>query len=401
MLAFSERTRFRGFKNRAKLLASIDEIILWRHHLHRNPELAYAEFETSNFIAAKLEAFGLQVHRGLAGTGVVGTLTKGTGKRSIGIRADMDALPIFEKTGVSYASEIDGKMHACGHDGHMAMVLGAASECVDLEGLDGTVHFIFQPAEENEGGGRRMVEDGLFDLFPCDEIFSLHNWPSSPLGTYVIRPGAMMAAFAIFEIKVEGRGAHGATPHQGNDVLLASSHIHTALQSIVSRSLSPQKSGVVSVTAINGGSTWNVLPESCTLRGTTRWLDDVVGDLIELRIIEIANSIAESFGCSADIRYDRHIPVTSNDERCVDVVKRAADRLGPALMRVDEEPSMISEDFAFMLNARPGAYLFLGTGMGSDDPGLHSPFFNFNDAAIPLGISFWTKLVRERLGVSR
>jgi len=379
-------------------LASLEEIISWRHHLHRNPELAYAEFETSDFIASKLESFGLKVHRGLAGTGVVGSLTRGSSDRTIGIRADMDALPILEKTGASYASAIDGRMHACGHDGHMAVLLGAASECVNLEGLDGTAHFIFQPAEENEGGGKRMVEDGLFDLFPCDEIFGLHNWPSSPLGTYAIRPGAMMAAFAIFEIKVEGRGAHGAAPHQGNDVLLASSHIHAALQSIVSRSLPPHKPGVVSVTAINGGSTWNVLPESCSLRGTARWLDDTVGDVIELRLIEIANSVAESFGCSADIRYERRIPVTSNDERCVNTVKRAADRLGPALMLIDEEPSMISEDFAYMLNARPGAYLFLGTGMGQDDPGLHSPYFNFNDAALPIGIALWTKLVREKLG---
>ncbi len=378
-------------------MASIEEIISWRHHLHRNPELAYSEHETSNFIASKLESFGLEVHRGLAGTGVVGSLSKGTGKRTIGIRADMDALPIFEKTGVPYTSSIDGKMHACGHDGHMAVLLGAASECVDLHGLDGTVHFIFQPAEENEGGGKRMVEDGLFELFPCDEIFGLHNWPTSPLGTYSIRPGPMMAAFAIFEITVEGRGAHGAAPHQGNDVLLASSHIHTALQSIVSRSLSPQKPAVVSVTAINGGSTWNVLPESCTLRGTARWLEDAVGDLLELRIMEISNSIAESFGCSADIRFERRIPVTSNDERCVNTVKRAADRLGPALMLIEEDPSMISEDFAYMLNARPGAYLFLGTGMGQDDPGLHSPFFNFNDAAIPLGIGLWTKLISEKL----
>jgi hippurate hydrolase len=378
-------------------LTFIDEVTAWRHHLHSKPELAYQEFETSDFIASKLESFGLKVHRGLAGTGVVGSLSWGTSNRAIGIRADMDALPIHEKTGAPYASLVDGKMHACGHDGHIAMLLGAASECAKLKGLEGNVHFIFQPAEENEGGGKRMVEEGLFKLFPCDEIFGLHNWPTSPLGTYVVRPGPMMAAFAVFEIKVEGRGAHGAAPHHGNDVLLASSHIHMALQSIVSRSMPPQQAGVVSVTSINGGTTWNVLPEFCALRGTTRWFDEPIGDLIETRVIEIAQTIAEAFGCTAVVSYDRRIPVTSNNESAVEVIKRSADRLGPALTRVDEEPSMISEDFAFMLNARPGAYIFLGSGTSSDDPGLHSPFFNFNDAALPLGISLWTKLVVEKL----
>lgn len=378
-------------------VAVADQAMAWRHHLHRHPELAYCEHETSDFVASLLTSFGLNVHRGLAGTGVVGTLSRGTSKKAVGIRADMDALPIAEKTGAPYASVVAGKMHACGHDGHMAILLGAARKCAESPDLDGTVHFIFQPAEENEGGGKRMVEEGLFDLFRCDEIYALHNWPSSPLGTYVVRPGAMMAAFAVFEIEITGRGCHGAFPHQGNDVLLAASHIHTALQGIVSRSLPPQKAGVVSVTQIHGGTTWNTLPDICTLRGTTRWLDEELGDLIERRLNDIAQSIATSFGCVARIHYDRRIPATMNDPAAVAVIRHAASLGTPDLILLDEGPSMGSEDFAFLLNARPGAYFFLGSGRGIDDPGLHSPHFDFNDAVLPIGIRLWTTLVREYL----
>ncbi|MDE2447805.1 MAG: amidohydrolase [Gammaproteobacteria bacterium] len=371
------------------------EAVSWRHHLHRHPELAFGERQTSEFVASQLERSGLKVHRGLAGTGVVGTLTRGTGRRSIGIRADMDALPIREESGAPHSSGNAGVMHACGHDGHTAIALAAARICAGLSDLDGTVHFIFQPAEENEGGGRRMVEEGLFKLFPCDSIYALHNWPELPLGVCVARDGPMMAAFGTFEIAIRGRGAHGAMPHAGTDAIVTAAQVVSALQSIVSRNVDPLRSAVVSVTQIRSGDTWNVLPDECIIRGTTRWYEDEVGDRIEDRITQLANSVAAGFGCAARIRYERRYPATINDPASARVVREAAGSI--RLSVVESPPTMGAEDFAYMLRAVPGCYVWLGAARAGENPGLHSSRYDFNDAALPTGVELWVSLVRRCL----
>jgi amidohydrolase len=375
----------------------LDDAVAWRRRLHRHPELAYQEHETADFVASCLQRFGLSVHRGLAGTGVVGTLSRGRGGRTIGIRADMDALPIQEESGVEHTSSVAGVMHACGHDGHTAVLLGAARVCADLPNLNGTVHFIFQPAEENEGGGKRMVEEGLFELFPCEAVYSLHNRPSLPLGSCIALDGPLRAAFAVFEIDLAGKGCHGAHPHDGTDVLLAASHIHVALQSIVSRATDPQKAAVLSVTQIQGGSTWNVIPGTCSLRGTARWFDREIGDLLERRLEEIVTSVAAAFGCVARVTYERRIPATINDPTAAATLRRIAQSPGLNLEVIDAAPVMGSDDFAFMLQACRGAYLLLGSGRGPEDASLHSPRFDFNDELLPLAMRFWVTLVEDAL----
>ena len=376
----------------ADLLA---EAVSWRRHLHRHPELAFGERQTSDFVAAQLERAGLKVHRGLAGTGVVGTLIRGTGRRSIGIRADMDALPIREESGAPHVSSVAGVMHACGHDGHTAIALAAARVCAGLPDLEGTVHFIFQPAEENEGGGRRMVEEGLFKAFPCDSVYALHNWPGLPVGTCAARDGAMMAAFGTFEIVIRGRGAHGAMPHAGTDAILTATHVVSALQSIVSRNVDPLQSAVVSVTQIRGGDTWNVLPDECLIRGTTRWYDAGIGDCLEERITRLANSVAEGFACTARVKYERRYPATINDPASARLVREVAAAI--RLTVIDSPPTMGGEDFAYMLQAVPGCYLWLGAGRAGDNPGLHSPRYDFNDEVLPAGVKLWVSLVQRCL----
>lgn len=376
----------------------VREAVSWRRQLHAQPELAFSEQATSQFIASRLVEFGLEVHRGLGGTGVVGTLRRGSSSRSIGIRADMDALPIQECSGVTHSSRVVGVMHACGHDGHTAITLGAARVCSQLPGLDGTVHFIFQPAEENEGGARRMMMDGLFRQFPCDAVYALHNWPTLPAGTCVVRDEAMMAALATFEIVVVGRGCHGAMPHEGSDCILAASHVIAGLQSIVSRNLDPLQSGLVSVTQIRAGDTWNVLPDSCTIRGTSRWFDAAVGDTLEQRIAELAQSIASGFGCRADVRYERRYPPTINHPESARWLRGVIRDCGLGIELVDARASMSSEDFSEMLQVVPGCYLWLGSGATGTDPGLHSPRYDFNDEVVHLGIGLWTAVVARVIG---
>lgn len=374
----------------------IAEAVSWRHHLHKHPELAFNERQTADFVAAQLGQCGLTVHRGLGGTGVVGTLKRGTSQRSIAIRADMDALPIEEQSGAPHASTTRGIMHACGHDGHVTMALAAARMCAQLPNLDGTVHFIFQPAEENEGGARRMIEEGLFRLFPCDAVYGLHNWPALPLGTCMARDGAMMAAMGAFEVAISGRGCHGAMPHEGTDSLLAGCQLVTALQSIVSRNIDPLEAAVVSATQIRAGDTWNVIPDRCVIRGTTRWFDNRIGDSLEQRITELSKSIAAGFGCEAQVRYERRFPATINDPAAASFVRTVAGAV-PKLTLVDAHPSMGAEDFAVMLQAVPGCYFWLGTGKPEGNPGLHSPRYDFNDEVLPFGIAFWVALVRQSL----
>lgn len=376
--------------------ADIAEATEWRHDLHRHPELAFEEKRTAAFIAEKLQLWGFSVRSGFAGTGVIGSLTRGTSKRAIGIRADMDALPIIEKSGVGYESERPGKMHACGHDGHVAMALAAAKVVSKLE-FDGTVRFIFQPAEENEGGGREMVREGLFTDFPVDAVYGLHNWPALDVGICAARDDAMMAAFGTFEIELIGKGAHGAMPHEGADPVVAAAQLVTALQTIASRNVSPLESAVVSVTQMHGGDAWNVIPESMVIRGTTRWFLPDVGETIIRRMQELAASIASGFGCTARVDYEKRYPSTINTADNARRIRELAVSPDLGLKVLDVAPSMAAEDFAFMLQEKPGCYFWLGSRRDGRNPGLHSPYYDFNDALLPIGANFWIKLVASEL----
>lgn len=372
------------------------DAVSWRRHLHKHPELAFNERQTAEFVAAQLTEFGLKVHRGLGGTGIVGTLTRGSSRRTIAIRADMDALPMQEQTSVPHASCVSGVMHACGHDGHVAMALAAAQACATLPDLDGTVHFIFQPAEEGECGARRMIEQGLFKLFPCDAVYALHNQPALPFGTCVARDGVMLAASAVFEIVISGRGCHGGRPHQGADPILAVCQIVSSLQSIVSRNIDPLESAVVSVTQIHGGNAWSVIPDSVVIRGTTRWFDDRVGDAIEHRMGKLSESIAMGFRCEAQVRYDRRYPATVNDPAAAQFVRKIAESV-PGIKVIDTPPATGSEDFSEMLQVVPGCYVWIGSGKSGNDPGLHSPHYDFNDDLLSLGAGLWVSIVTGSL----
>ena len=376
-----------------------DEMIEWRHDIHAHPETAFEERRTADVVAGKLESFGIAVDRSLAGTGVVGTLRAGTGRRAIGLRADLDALHILEKNGFAHASTNPGKMHACGHDGHTTMLLGAARYLAETRNFDGTVHFIFQPAEENEGGGRVMVEQGLFDRFPVDAVYGMHNWPGLARGRFSIRSGPMMASYDVFELTVTGRGAHGAMPHQGVDPVVAGAQIVTALQTIVSRNLNPVDAAVVSVTQFHGGDAWNVIPDEVVLRGTTRCFRPEIRDLLERRIRELAEGVCAAHGATLAMRYERRYPSLINDEAATArAAETAVEVTGdPAQVETDREPVMGSEDFAFMLEAKPGAYILIGNGPGEGGCMLHNPRYDFNDAILPAGASYWARLVERSL----
>ncbi len=385
-----------------RIAAFHEEMIAWRQDIHRNPETAFEEHRTAAFVAQQLEGFGLEVRRGLAGTGVVATLRAGSGARAIALRADLDALHIQEKNALPYASCVPGKMHACGHDGHTAMLLGAAKYLAETRKFDGVVHFVFQPAEENEGGGRVMVEQGLFDQFPCEAVYGMHNWPGMPVGQFAIRPGPMMASYDVFEIVVEGRGSHGAMPHQSIDPVVAAAQIVLGLQTIVSRNVKPIDAAVVSVTQIHGGDTWNVIPESVVLRGTTRCFRRDVRDQMERRIGEIATGIAGAMGATATLRYERRYPALVNQDEAVRRAAAAArDIVGdPAKVEMEIEPVMGSEDFAFMLERKPGAYIMIGNGGGEGGRMLHNARYDFNDAILPIGASYWARLVEQSLAAA-
>jgi amidohydrolase len=375
-----------------------DEMTAWRRDLHAHPEIAFEERRTAGVVAARLESFGLdEVHSGIARTGVVGVLRAGSGGRAIGLRADMDALPIHEASGRPYASTVPGKMHACGHDGHTTMLLGAARYLAETRNFDGTVYFIFQPAEENEGGGRVMVEEGLFERFPVEQVFGMHNWPRMPLGTFAMRPGPVMAAADRFAITLTGSGGHGAMPHACRDPLVAGAHIVSALQTIVSRQVDPVESAVVSVCQFHAGAIDNVIPQTATLSGTARSFLPEVRDLLERRIVEIGHGVAAALGIKAEAVFERGYPPTVNTEASTELAAGAAvDVVGAE--RVNREPPQVmgAEDFAFMLEKRPGAYVFIGNGGGPDAPMVHNPAYDFNDEALPLGASYWSRLV-ERL----
>lgn len=372
----------------------------WRRDLHAHPETAFEEARTSAKIAELLSSWGLEVHTGIAGTGVVGVLrgVSGPGPHmSAGFRADMDALHLSEQTGLEYQSRHAGKMHACGHDGHVAMLLGAAKRLASGPRLNGVINFIFQPAEENEGGGRRMVEEGLFDRFPCDSVWAVHNWPELRLGQAAVKSGPMMAAFDRFEIRVEGKGGHGAMPHLTVDPIVISAQIISALQTIVSRQIPASEAAVVSVTRINAGHTDNVIPDACVLGGTVRTFSKAAQARISGAIGDMASAIARSQGGDARLDYKYGYPAAINTPHQADIAAAAAAAaLGEANVLRDFAPSMAGEDFAFMLEKRPGAYLWLGQSRGPDDAMVHSPHYDFNDALLGIGATYWVALA-ERL----
>lgn len=376
----------------------VPDMTAWRHHLHAYPETAFEERRTSDFVATKLAEFGIEVHRGLAKTGVVGVL-KGRGDGpSIGLRADMDALDVEEGNDFAHRSRHPGKMHACGHDGHTAMLLGAARHLAATRNFSGTVHFIFQPAEENEGGGRVMVEEGLFERFPMQAVYGLHNWPGLDVGRIAVKAGPLMASYDIFEIILTGQGAHAAMPHLGRDVMVTAAQLIMALQTITSRSLDPLDSAVVSVTQIHGGDTWNVLPQSVSLRGTVRTFLPAVQDRIEAKLRELGHGIAQAFGATAKIHYERRYPATINS--AVEAEQAAAAAIatvGADNVDRDPTPTMGAEDFAFMLQRKPGCYVWLGAGPGQSGCMLHNPGYDFNDALLATGVRYWVNLTESLL----
>ena len=374
-----------------------EEIAAWRRDYHRHPEILYEVHRTAADVASKLRDFGLdEVVEGIGRTGVVGVL-KGAGGatgRVIGLRADMDALPIQEESGKPWASETPGKMHACGHDGHTAMLLGAARYLSEHRRFSGTAVFIFQPAEEGGAGGKAMVKDGMMDRFKIEEVYGMHNMPGLPLGHFAIRPGPMMAATDQFTIEIEGHGAHAARPHASVDPIVTGAAIVNALQSIVARNVDPLMSGVVSVTTFTAGNTFNVIPQRAKITGTGRSLDPHVRDLIERRMREIVQNVAAAYGATAKFHYERNYPVTVNHpEQTEKAIEIARDVAGEKNVATDAPPVMGGEDFSYMLEARPGAFIFVGNG---DTAGLHHPAYDFNDAAISYGSSYWARLV-ERL----
>jgi hippurate hydrolase len=383
-----------------EIAAAEDELAFWRRDLHAHPELGFEEVRTADFVAQKLAEWNIEVHRGLAGTGVVGTLHGRERGGSVGLRADMDALPLTELNSFAHASKSAGKMHACGHDGHTTMLLGAAQHLARTRQFRGTVQFIFQPAEEGLGGGDRMVKEGLFDQFPVDSVYGLHNWPGMPLGTIGVRPGPMMASADLIDIEVRGKGGHGALPHLAVDPIVVAAHIVTALQTLVSRSTDPLQSAVVSITAIEGGQAHNVIPERVQMRGTVRTFSPTVRDMLESGIQRVAGGVAAGLGAQAVVRYRRLFPVLQNAVREVGIAVRAATAVVGAGNVFDAiEPIMGSEDFAFMLEAKPGAYVFLGQDGTPGSCMVHNPRYDFNDALLPIGASYWVSLVEQVLNL--
>ncbi|QDL90647.1 amidohydrolase [Paroceanicella profunda] len=386
----------------AALRNDFPDLTAIRRRLHAMPELGLEETRTSAFVAGALEEMGYEVHRGLARTGVVATLTVGSSGRRLGLRADIDALPITEETGLDWASQTPGIMHACGHDGHTTMLLGAARRLAERRNFDGTLTLIFQPAEENHGGARIMIEEGLFERFPCDAVFGLHNDPAMPFGQVALREGPIMAAVDECTITVQGRGGHGAQPEDTADPVVAGAAIVMALQSIVSRNLHPLSPAVVTVGAFNGGRASNVIPDRVELALSIRSFEPEVRDLLEARVRDIARLQAETYGCRALVDYTRGYDPTVNHAAETAFVRDLATRLaGPEKVVEMERPLMGSEDFGYMLTERPGAYFFLGTARTPNDPSLHHPAYDFNDDILPVGAALWTELAETWLAPRR
>jgi hippurate hydrolase len=386
----------------ARLKELHPELTAWRRDLHAHPQTAFEETYASDLIARELGRMGIEVHRGLAKTGVVGTL-KGkqpaSGKlQAIGMRADIDALDITEANDVPHKSQFPGKMHACGHDGHTTMLLGAAKYLAETRNFAGTVQFIFQPAEESEGGGRVMVAEGLFKKFPVDAVFGMHNWPGMDVGKFAMKAGPLMAAFDVFEISVTGKGTHAAMPHLGVDPIVIASHIVTALQTLVSRNVDPLDQLVVSVTQFHAGDTWNVVPPAAMLRGTVRTFRKETQDMAEDGMRRIVERICSAFSGSGTLRYERRYPATVNTPaETVWSANVARDVAGAANVNTNAQPVMGGEDFSFMLQERPGCYVWIGNGSAANDRVLHNPRYDFNDDILPLGASYFARLAETLL----
>ncbi len=384
------------------ILESNEEIQRIRRDIHAHPELMFEEVRTSKVIADQLKLWGVEVHTGLGKTGVVGVIKGNLGPgKSIGLRADIDALPLAEHNTFEHASKHQGKMHACGHDGHTAMLLGAAKYLSNNRDFKGVVNVIFQPAEEGGGGAREMMRDGLFEKFPCDAVFGLHNWPGMPVGHFGITPGPMMASSNEFKITIKGRGAHAALPHNGADPIIAASQLVSALQNIITRHKRPIDQAVLSITQIHGGFTSNVIPDEAWIAGTVRTFTIPVLDLIETRMRIISNSIAAAFECSVEVEFERNYPpLINHPNESAFATTVMQDLVGEHRVSANLEPTMGSEDFAYMLEQVPGCYVFLGNGDGDHRShghglgpcNLHNPSYDFNDELIPIGINYWVNL---------
>ena len=374
------------------------EMQSWRRDFHAHPEIAFEEHRTAQIVAEKLESFGIEVETGLAGTGVVGTLKKGTGNRSIGLRADLDALLINEANDFEHKSKTPGKMHACGHDGHTTMLLGAAKYLAEKGDFDGTITFIFQPAEENEGGGKVMIDDGLFDKYPVESVFGMHNIPGMPVGTFAMKSGPIMASFDIFNLKIIGKGGHAAMPHTSIDPIIIGTKIVDAYQSIVSRYIDPQEPVVLSVTQFHGGDAYNVIPNEIEMKGTVRCFSSKVQESIENQMEQITSSICSAYGADYELGYERRYPATINTADEVTISEKVAKNIsGDEMVHTSPTPSMGSEDFAFMLQERPGSYIWIGNGDGEGSCMLHNPGYDFNDEILPIGATYWVNMAEEIL----
>ena len=376
-----------------------DEMTEWRRDIHQHPELKFEENRTADLVAAKLEEFGIEIHRGLAKTGVVGTIRNGDGP-SIGLRADMDALPLEEKNTFKHASSNPGKMHACGHDGHTAMLLGAAKHLAYSKNFKGTVNFIFQPAEEGGGGGELMIKEGLLEMFPVDSVYGLHNWPGMPAGIFGVGSGPIMASVDTFDLTINGRGGHAAMPDQCIDPIVIASQVVTALQTIPSRNTHPVDSVVISVTQIHAGDAYNVIPDSVQMHGTVRTFQPETRKEIPSSMLRVAEGVCAAYGGTCELNYMSGYPATINSVAETEIsAKAVVDLLGEENIIRNPTPSMGGEDFSYMLEARPGCYVWLGIGPGKGEGGcmLHSSRYDFNDDVLPIGASYWVKLVENEL----
>jgi amidohydrolase len=371
------------------------ELTAIRQDIHANPELGLEEHRTAELVAQKLEEWGIEVHRGVGGTGVVGVLRSGNGEATIGLRADMDALPIEEANEIPYRSRNSGRMHACGHDGHTTMLLGAARYLAESRNFNGTVNFIFQPGEEGIGGALAMLKDGLFQRFPCNAVFGMHNRPGMPVGKYGITPGTAMAGGGFFDITITGKGAHGARPEDGVDPVLVACHVGAALQSIVARNVSPSDTAVLSVTRIQSGDAYNVIPQTATLAGTVRTMKRETMALVEQNMQRIVTGVASAFGALAEVDFRLiFAPLLNHKEQTQAIADAAAELVGDGNVNRAQNPAMASEDFSFMLEQVPGAYINLGNG---DSASVHNHRYNFNDEAIPFGSALYARLVERQL----
>ena len=373
------------------------ELVVLRRDIHAHPELAYEEERTASLVAERLNSWGFEVHQGLARTGVVGTLSRGKGLR-VGLRADMDALPMQEANRFEHKSRQNGKMHACGHDGHTVMLLAAARYFSEHSDFVGTIDFIFQPAEEAAGGAKTMIDEGLFERFPIDAVFGMHNWPGMAVGSFAMRPGPMMASLDCFDITIQGRGAHGALPHQGIDPIMTASQVISALQSIVSRNVDPLRSAVVSVTKIHAGNAHNIIPECVELGGGLRCLEPEVRELLRSRMESVVDRVCDAMGAKGNIKFISGYPAVVNYPEATELAAKVASGIvGLANVDVNPEPTMGSEDFAYMLEEKPGCYVFIGNGAGEGACMVHNPNYDFNDDILVLGATYWVRLAQAYL----